>query len=333
MFRNMLYRTGISLIVVSICLALVPTPASGRDETPVRLYATTEGPIGTVYSVVPFAIERRLAGGEQTIWGNELIQSPPDSSVIVRLHSIGQVSLKPGAMARLAVMRRFCGDRSHRLLVASLISGELAVSLDREAGAYIEACGSAFTTSDGANFRVKTRDGRALIDVTSGEVETEPQAAQRDLKIRLVEPNADPLKPPIDLGLRLDVERRTTREAQWQVTDAHDKPVPDIPLVLTIAGNIGRFGNAATFTGTTNAQGIVSAPFTAGSAPGEGTISANIPGTNVSADVRVTVKSKSTSMRNKILIGAAAAVTTTVIVIKVTEKGPLEQAPPPAVIR
>ena len=99
-----------------------------------------------------------------------------------------------------------------------------------------------------------------------------------------------------------------------------------------MAGNIGRFGNAASFTGTTNAQGIVSAPFTAGSTPGEGTISANIPGTNVSAEARVRVKSKTTSMRNKILIGAAAVVATTVVVIKITDKGPLEQAPPPTVI-
>lgn len=333
MFRKVLYRAGISLTVLSICLALVPTRASGRDDTPVRLYATTEGPIGTIYSVGPFEIDRRLARGEQTLWGNELIQSPPDSSVIVRLNSIGLIKFKPGAMARLAVTRRSCGDTSHRLLVASLISGDLAVRLDREAGAYIEASGSAFTTSDGANFRVNTRDGRATIDVTSGEVETERQVAQRDLKIRLVEPNADPLKPPIDLGLRLDVERRTRRETQWQVTDEHDKPVPDIPLILAVAGNIGRFGNAATFTGTTNAQGIMSAPFTAGSAPADGTISANIPGTNVSANARVTVKSKPSSMRNKILIGGGAILLTTIVVIKVTDTGPLEQAPPPAVIR
>jgi hypothetical protein len=332
MLRNSHYWAGVSLTMVCI-LVSGPVAAKARDETPVRLYATAEsGPIGTIYSVSQFAIERRLARGEETIWGGELIQAQPDSRVIVRLDSIGQVTLMAGAVVRFAATRRFCGNSTHRLLVASLVSGDLVVSLDRDAGAYIEASGWAFTTSDGANFKVATRNGRAMIDVTSGEVKTELQATQRSLKIRLVEPNPDPLKPPIDLGLRLDVERRATRETQWQVTDEHDKPVPDIPLILAVAGNIGRFGNAATFTGTTNPQGIVSAQFTAAPAPGEGTISANIPGTNVSAEARVRVKSKSTSMRNRILIGAAAVIATTVVIIKITDNGPIEQAPPPTVI-
>src|SRR6185503_4162473 len=205
-------------------------------------------------------------------------------------------------------------DDSHRsVLIASLASGYMAVNLGPEALAYIEASGSAITASPGANFCVGIREGRAVINVANGDVRAEPQAAERSLKIRFVKPNPDPLKPPIDLGLATDVERRETREMQFQVTDEHDKPVPDLTLTLSVVGKIGSFGNASTVTGTTNAQGILSSPFTAGPSPATGSIDANIPGTNTTCRVEVRVKSRSLITRNRLLIAGAALVTTIII--------------------
>lgn len=329
------YRNLISVLCLALVLTCTLAPRltradDGSQERPIHLYATaTPEPIGAIYSLTPFVIAGRLVYGGQTIWGGELIQAPTDSSVRVQLDSIGQVTIANGAAARLA--RRFTGSDGRSLLIASLVNGHMSVDLLQNAGAYIESSGSVFKASSGAHFRVGIREGRAIVDAASGEVQIDTQAQQRGLKIRLVEPNPDPLKPPIDLGLRLDVEKRTTRETQWQVTDEHDKPVPDIPLILTVTGNVGRFGNAATFSGTTNAQGIVNAPFTAGSSPGNDVINARIPGTDTSENARVTVKSKSHSMRNRILIGAGV-LATTLIVIKTRDDGPIEQSPPPTVI-
>lgn len=334
MLRHRYFAPGLCLILVLIC-PLIPKKTLADDSSqgkPVRLYANGGlGPIGMIYSLSPFAIDGRLTYGEQTIWGGELIQAPPDSSVRVNLDSIGRVTLKSAAIARLTTTFTTLDGERHPLLVASLISGDMIVDLRQDAGAYVESSGSSFTASGGANFRVAIREGRALVDMASGEMQVGPQATQRGLKIRLVESNPDPLLPPVDLGLRFDVERRTTRQTQWQVTDENDKPVPDVPLILTVIGNVGQFGNAATFSGITNAQGIVSAPFTAGPSPAQGSITANIPGTNVSANAQVTVKSQPTGLRNKILIGSAA-VATTVIVFKTRGKGPIKQSPPPTII-
>lgn len=327
--------TGLCLILVLIC-SLIPTHAQADDRAhdgPTHLRTTERfGPIGTVYSLGSFGIDGRLAHGEESIWGGELIHAFPNSRVRVLLDSVGQVTLKSEATARLATALTSPDSSSRHLLVASLINGEMSVDLHKGAGAYIQSCGSAFLSSSGATFQIGTLEGRAIVNAASGEVQVSPQAPQRSLRIRLVEPNPDPLKPPIDLGLRLDVERRTTRETQWRVTDEHDKPVPDVPIGLTLAGNIGRFGNAVTFSGTTNAQGIMTAPFTAGPSPAQGSITANIPGTNVSSEVQVTVKSKSQGMRNKILIAAAALATIIIIVDPFGGTGPIQQAPPPTII-
>jgi len=326
---------GLCLIVVLSC-SLIPTQARADDRSlnsPIHLRTTERfGPIGTVYSLGSFGIDGRLAHGEESIWGGELIHAFPNSRVSVLLDSVGQVRLKSEATARLATALTSPDSYSRHLLVASLINGEMSVDLQQGARAYIESCGSAFSASSGARFQIGTRESKAIIITASGDVRVSPQAPQRPEKIRLVEPSPDPLKPPIDLGLRLDVERRATRQTQWQVTDEHDKPVPDVPIVLTLAGNIGRFGNAVTFSGTTNAQGIMTAPLTAGPSPAQGSITANVPGTNVSCKVEVTIKAKPLAMRNMILIGAAALATILIISDPFGDKGPIIQSPPPTIV-
>ena len=345
MTRHRYSASGLCLALILIVSltsnAAYAAGGTGNEDRPIRLYATeTFGPIGKVAgnSLVncTVAINGRVAHSEQMIWNGDLIEATAGTRNRVLLDSVGQVTLRGGAMVRLATTLTTLDDNSHRsVLIASLTNGDMAVSLQPEATAYIEASGSAFTASSGAHFCVGIREGRAVMKVASGDVRAESQVAQRDLKIRLVKPNPDPLKPPIDLGLRLDVETRATRDTQWQVTDEHDKPVPDLPLTLTIVGKIGGFGNASTFTGTTNAQGIVNAPFTAGPSPAQGSINANIPGTNVSSSAEVRVKSKSPLTRNRILMAAAAAAAVVATIVIIGDPGgpqAIRQVPPPTSI-
>jgi len=335
-------KSGLCLITVLV-LSLTSTAVyaaggSGNEDRPIRLRAIeTFGPIGRVANPLGSAtasINGRAVQSEQMIWNGDLIQAAADTRTRVLLDSVGQVTLRGGAMVRLSTTLTTLGDDSHRsVLIASLASGDMTVSLRPEAFAYIEASGSAITASGGANFCVGIREGRAVINVANGDVRAESQAPERGLKIRFVTPNPDPLKPPIDLGLATDVATRKTREMQFQVTDANDKPVPDLPLTLTVVGKIGSFGNASTVTGTTNAQGFVSSPFTAGPSPAQGSIEANIPGTNTTCRVEVRVKSKSPITRNRLLLGGAALATTIIIIIDHIPGTPgINQVPPPSSI-
>lgn len=343
MTKHKCLRSGLCLMTM-LALNLTSTAvyaaaSTGNEERPIRLYAIeTFGPIGRV-GTSPLgnstaSINGRMVHCEQMIWNGDLIEAVADTRTRVLLDSVGQITLRGGARVRLATTFTTLDDNSHRsVLIASLAGGDMTVSLRPEAFAYIEASGSAITASGGANFRVVIREGRAVIDIANGDVRAESQDAQRVLKIRFVKPNPDPLKPPIDLGLATDVERRETREMQFQVTDEHDKPVPDLPLTLTVVGKIGSFGNASTVTGTTNAQGIVSSPFTAGPSPAQGSIDANIPGTNTSCRVEVRVKSKTLITRNRLLIAGAAIATTIVIIVDPFPGTPgINQVPPPSSI-
>jgi len=340
MTKHKCSKSGVCLITI-IVLSLTSTAVyagDGNEDRPIRLRAIeTFGPIGQV-ALNPLgngtaAINGRVVHDEQMIWNGDLIETAADTRTRVLLDSIGQVTLRGGAMVRLSTTLTTLDDDSHRsVLIASLASGDMTVSLRPEALAYIEASGSAITASCGANFRVGIHEGRAVINVANGDVRAEPQA-ERGLKIRFVKPNPDPLKPPIDLGLATDVARRETREMQFQVTDEHDKPVPDLPLTLTVVGKIGSFGNASTVTGTTNAQGFVSSPFTAGPSPAQGSIEANIPGTNTTCRVEVRVKSKSPITRNRLLLAGAALAATIIIIIDPLPGTPgINQVPPPSSI-
>jgi hypothetical protein len=145
-----------------------------RDK-PIRLYATAAfGPIGSLAWNLPgskVTINRRLADAEQAIWNGDEIETTPGANVSVLLDSVGQVTLTSGARVRLATtLTRLDDDVTRRVLIASLASGDMVVKLQQEAAAFVEACGSAYTSSRGASFRIGVRDGRALVDVINGKL-------------------------------------------------------------------------------------------------------------------------------------------------------------------
>ena len=72
-------------------------------------------------------------------------------------------------------------------MVASLLRGDISVKLSEQAGAYVEAMGTAFTASAGARFNLLIRDNRALLDSVAGEVTETRFVRQTDLKIRALD--------------------------------------------------------------------------------------------------------------------------------------------------
>src|SRR5215212_6852192 len=132
------------LLVLALITGLAPNAAradgdSPNAERPIRLYASARfGPIGAInensHGISRVIINGRMAGGEQMVWGGELIEAPSDRSVRVSFDSIGQVTLNRGAMVRFGTALADPDGAGRRVLVASLINGGLRVNLAGDAG-------------------------------------------------------------------------------------------------------------------------------------------------------------------------------------------------------
>lgn len=318
--------TALCLILILIA-GLTPTLARAdegvREDKPLRLYATAmRGPIGTVLSYDAMAINGREARGDRPIWGGEMIRAPFNNSAQVLLESVGQVILKRGAVASLTTSRATFDDATHGLsLVASLVIGDISIKLEKNAAAYVEAGDSVFEASRGAAFKVGLREGRAVLEVASGNVQAGAQTSQAKF-IR-----------PVGRGLDLTVKARGSRQLQVRVTDENDKPLPDVPVVFALGGggvgSLSAAGQAAasTITVTSGANGIATVSFTAAATPAAGTVTAAVPGTAATATGSVSVSAAaglSTGLVAGIAAAAAGGTATAIAVDKAKDNKPIQ---------
>jgi hypothetical protein len=323
------YIATLSLILVMFA-GLTPTSIYADKRTdedkPIRLSVTeSAGPIGKIESMSPIPINGRVTLGEQLIWGGEILQAPADSSVRVSLGSTGQVTLYRGSVAKFSVTWKKNDDNiPGSVLIASLLHGHVAVRLQDNAEAYIEASGSALVSSRGASFNVSAGEKGPVWNAVAGTVEVAPQTGtQGNYMIR-----------PVGGRANIDVRLRKTREVQFIVTDQNDKPVPDVPVVLTISGSAATLGSGATtVTVTTTAAGIASAPVSAGAAVGAGTITAAVPG---GATATVGVSAVPAGILTGTAIGviaaaAAAGTAATVVVVKKNDKSEITPTSQPRI--
>lgn len=310
MMRFKTFANSLSLSFVLI-LSLIPKAAlagDDRDDRPLKLYATAiEGSIGKVASLGEVVVDGRTVYGECFIWSGQLIQAKA-ASARVRFDSVGDVTLAGGATARFATGRG--GETGGKVLIAQLVGGDLTVRLNEETGGYLEAGGKVFTASRGAGFRMRIREGEALLDRVEGGVVGQ-QAQQRKYVIR-----------PVGLGANISVRARETRQIQIQVTDENDNPVPDVPVIFLLGNpGAGSFGSgaaaASSVTVTTNAQGIATTSFTAGPGTGSSSITATVSGTNASwtATIGISAAAGALSVTTIVIIAAAAAAGATAAVV------------------
>jgi len=328
-----------SLLLVSILMiGLTPKSVSAdgnRHDTEhaVRLYASERfGPIGmikeTSFAGATAAIDGRAAYGEQKIWGGELIQAPAGKSLRVSFDSIGLVTLAAGAIVRFGTSTGSADDTIRRTLITSLINGGLTMKLDASAGAYVEAAGSTFIASPNAHFRVDMSEGQATLARFSGTVIAERQTSQA----RYI------LRPPAGQGAALSVAARSTRQVQIQVTDENDRPVPDLPILFSLAnpclGSLGvGAGAGLLFKGKTDKRGLASVPWITGGAGCAGSILIKVEGTDFSFTYQAQVnKQNFFNTRNSILLGLIPAGLITFFVVKNNGNNePIRAVPPPGV--
>jgi hypothetical protein len=300
------------------------------SERPIRLYAAaTAGPIGSIewnYSTQrAFTVNGRACRSQQPLWGGEIIESPADASLRIRVDSLGEVTLARGSRAQIA--SSYSGERA---LIASLIAGEIRIDLMREATAYVEAGEMSFTASSGARFHIDARSGSPALKTIAGEVTME-QTAQRRYTLR-----------PVGLGANLSVRARATRQIQIQVTDENDQPAPDVPVVFTVgtAGSpsLGTVAATATTVGASSAtvrtdrRGIAAVIFTAGDIQGATPITATVEGTRFSYTFNVTVSSAGfwTGRKTATVVGIGAALAVG-LALGLRGRDELRPLPPPDV--
>lgn len=309
------------LLAVGLAPIRISAEGGSDQERPIRLYSTATGaPIGSItgdpIGARAVAINGRVTRGDQLLWGGELLQALSNESVRVAFDDVGSLTLESGAAVRISTSRAAAGADSQRMLVASLIRGDISVKLNDQAGAYVEASGSAFTASSGAKFQIAIRDNRAVVNTSVGEVKEVRLVRQADLRIRAL----DELGRPIASGSQFSVRARSTRQIQIQVTDSNDRPVNNVAVVFALGDPcLGTFGvGAGAGTNrreTTDNRGIAAVPLTTGTAKCVGALTATIEGTNISLSLQVQVgggagfwNARNTSVVAGVIGGAAVGV-------------------------
>jgi hypothetical protein len=183
-------------------------------------------------------------------------------------------------VARFTLARANFDDCSNgRVVVATLVSGLATINLHTNAKAYVESAGAVYQAERGASFRLLKQNETAHLETIAGHVEVAAQAIQEARKIVALDDGGR----PIAMRGKIQVRLRSTRSLQFQVTDDKDKPLPDIPVIITLGSTAhGALGSgAASITATTNANGIASVNLASGVTQGSDSLVAEIGGTNV----------------------------------------------------
>jgi hypothetical protein len=304
------------------------------------------------------AINSCLTDGEQAIWNGDLIEAAANVSAYVSLDLVGQLTLKSGAQVRLATTLTKLDDNiTRRVLIASLISGDMLVKLEQDARAYIESCGSAFTSSSGAHFCIRIREGQALVEKVRGAVWIQ------DLEPPTIKPasvQAQPTGNPTNLPPDIPVEAKSSEtkpvSSQWTrhrrirrtislTSTATSSQVQSQEVVEPVAFRKVHF-TVDRRTGTvdseamTDAIGVVTVNFTAAAKARDGTIIGTIEhdptqdGSNARyEDFKRGVKIKVgfVSKWGKYIIPPVIGGVVIEEILRRRKGGPIRQEPPPMI--
>jgi hypothetical protein len=323
-------------------------------ERDFRLSVTESfSPIGKLHSFGGARINGRQTDGEQSVWAGDMIEAPPNSSVRVSLNSIGRITLKGSAIARLATAYEMTEQNAdRRVLVAWVLKGDMAAQLDADVSAYVEARGSGFSSSAGASFRITSREGLVVADAAIGAiwaVSSLPQEYRLQRvtidRGRLIDLGNREIKKrrrePEPFSVRLTGRKPPTRTVAFTsgpgaatgATPQDLDPISDEPVEFELISdnpNI-RLGTLSSRGEPTNKDGIASTTFFAGNNSGTGKLRVTVPRLGITQDWQVIVVSGPVLTRNRILIGAAALVGAIIIVDPWSGDGEIKQLPPPVI--
>lgn len=300
----------------------------------VRLYATSSARmIGMVEASGKMKINGRNVRGQEMLWNGEVIQAPADASAKVSLADLGQVTLAPGATAKITtVVTRPDVITERRALAVSVLHGEVGVKLLPDAQAFVEASSQSFVASDGAQFRLRAEKEEAVLMTANGNVQPVGRwttVLATDLldsaaKARQSKPRQFLIRPAAgggQTGYLSTVRPDSTQMLSFVVTDDKGKPAPGVPVAFALnavdgkqVGKLGQGEQAGAFFETvTDANGIALVPFTAEKNTGSTSLSAAVQGEQQGQSSVVTVQKEETKFWSKrhalpVLAVAGAAV-------------------------
>lgn len=311
--RNVISRC----LVLTLSLGLLAPVASATEHSRPRFVLNREGftreaiieasrPLGMFESVGNVKINGQNMAGRGLLWRGDLVQAADSVGTRVTMNGIGTASLLAGSAVRFSTQpAAFQSASESPMLVAALDAGSVLLRLQPGVSAQLKIRTTSFLTSAGASLRFSLRGNEPLVEVESGTVVplhywglTVPapilMAATRAHRVRSVL-QAQTSQPRYVLkpvgGVRgsavFDVRARATRQIQIQVTDENDRPVPDVPIIISFGSQLGRFSST---TVSSNANGIASVNFSAASQGGQSNFTATIQGTNISLTGQIVVQ-------------------------------------------
>lgn len=329
----------VTTLILSLSASSLCEVARADDRGPyqsIRFKSVTFAPIGRVFAVGGLHINGRSLYGDQTIWAGDLLEAGEATTRIV-LDSIGEILLERLAKLRLASsLASADAQPSERTLVASLISGSISVRLDLGAKAYIEAGGSGFAATAGANFRVGIHDGELVVEASNGEVFAtglQPLAAKGYLLSAGAGSSTTAFAPNNKIKVRPNRAVPIRVRMEDQKTKTFLTAGYLFRFLLHTAG-VGNF-NSQEVTVATDDRGVATAIFTAEPKEGETKVTVqDLRYANAEPSWEGTIQVKRLfGTREKLLVGAAA-LGIILLVCKCPrphDKGPIRQEPPPTI--
>jgi hypothetical protein len=282
-------------LLLAVSLALAPlvawaqTKPKNNDLSISSMARMNAAPIGSIESMEALQINGSAAGRQTLLWNGDVVQTSPTTPAQVLLASIGNLTLRGGSAVK------FVADPNSQALVATMIEGEMSVSLKPQSSAKLEIAGTTYVTTRGAQFRAGVRDHQPVVIATSGQMLQignfglglyDKEAAMAAAAQQQVGPRKYLIKP-LNLGTNTEIRARSTRNLQVRVTDENDRPVPDAPVLFLLgsgggsgSGGAGTLAGQASFRAMTNSQGVAEVNFTATNAGTNTKIKVQVEGTD-----------------------------------------------------
>jgi hypothetical protein len=281
-------RPGLSLLLISIAgVAPVSRTAYGYDHTEHYSYlirrdrVASPAMVGTIDSPSLIMINGRETQGSKVIWSGDLLELPTDTSARLILDFMGVLALAGGAIVRLSTSSASLQDGEGRVLIASLMDGDMVVDLRHGGDVYIEAGQSIITASGKVSFRIRVRNGIEKVDALKGEVAIQARP-KRALTSTITKPGA-PSRAQHSMKSGKEetlvakavakIEKPRTNEQVLYTSSNHLRrgqvdtiEQPDANRLLRFEVDPFTFGTVTPQSGTTDQNGEVRFIFKAGSA-------------------------------------------------------------------
>jgi hypothetical protein len=154
------------LLIAGLCLNLVLSmsviPSAAVSATLIHI-APSESP-ATSTATGPFETDDLF--NSDLLSGSEVIEAPAGSTVYISLGGAGHALLASGARAKFAIATPRASQTPNSLLAADVISGDVIIKLQPQAGALVRAAGTSFVARRGAYFHAAVKDGKAVFDAS-----------------------------------------------------------------------------------------------------------------------------------------------------------------------